>query len=356
MKYLILYLTIVLTFCSCSKEELFQNYARHNFWLFHKGAELPIVVEGNTNSKIFLLLLHGGPGDTAQAYNAFNQPFTDLLEDKYAMVYYDQRNAGLARGDWNEDFYTIEQHIEDLEKVIELLVFKFGSDIQVFLSGHSWGGYLGTAFLIKEDNQNKVVSWINIDGGINRNQWILDRFIRIPEIANEQISLNSFVDQWTEILNDINEEKNLGITQYNVESEINLNRIVRRSENLLFNSNIIETNVNSTFDGVYLNNYHPFIVEANSDRNISPLINQMYEQYDALIDENLKKLTLPALSIYGKYDVRTPKQQGDYLIENISTEMVDKKNVIIDNAGHSPMRTAPDILANEIIDWIEKYR
>lgn len=358
MKKIFFYLSIVaaILLSSCSKEELFQDTSKHTFWLSHKGADLPIVVEGNTNSKVFVILLHGGPGDTAQGFNAFTQPFTDLLEEKYAMVYYDQRNAGLSRGNWDESLFTIEQHIEDLEKVIEFMHFQFGEDIQIFLSGQSWGGYLGTAFLITDDNENKVEAWINIDGGINRNGFITDRLIRIPEIANEQIVQNNFVEEWTAILQEIEAEKLLGVNQYDVDTESNLAKIMLRGERLIGKSGIFNRNVTSTLKGTYSTNYHPFIVIGNGNRSINPLIKQMYEQYDGLIDANLSKLTLPVLSIYGKYDIRTPKQQGEYLNGKISTPSEDKKMIIMENAGHTPMRSEPVLVATEMINWIEKYR
>lgn len=360
MKRLFFYINIVsfLLLSACSKEELFQEGSNHKFWLSHKGAELPITVEGNTSSKTFVILLHGGPGGSAQEFNSFTQPFTDLLEEKYAMVYYDQRNAGLSRGDWNEDLFTIEQHIEDLEKVIEFIEFKFGEDIQIFLSGQSWGGYLGTAFLITDDNENKVKAWINIDGGITRNGFLRDRFIRIPEVANEQIAQDIFVEEWTTILQDIEEEKQLNISQYSSDTEINkpITSIMIRSENIIFKSGVLEHNTTSNFEATYKTNFHPFISIGNQQRSNAPLRKQMFEKYDGLIDANLNKLTLPVLSIYGKYDVRTPKQQGEYLLEGISTPLNDKKMIIVDNAGHAPMRNRPDLVATEMIDWIEKYR
>ena len=358
MKRLFFYFLLLgaILFSACNKEELFQDSSSHTFWLSHKGADLPIIVEGNTNSKIFVILLHGGPGGSAHEINSFTQPFTDLLEEKYAMVYYDQRNAGLSRGNWDEALFTVEQHIEDLEKVIEFIEFKFGEDSQIFLSGHSWGGYLGTAFLITDDNESKVKAWINIDGGINRNRWQNDRFIRIAEIANEQILQNNFVEEWTAILQDIEAEKRLGITQYSVETEANLNCIMSRGEFLLGKSGIFKLNVNPVFEGVYSTNYHPFISIANGNIDITPLINQIYEQYDDLIDTNLSNLTLPVLSIYGKYDIRTPKQQGEYLLEKVSTPSEDKKILIVDNVGHDPMRNEPILVATEMINWIEKYR
>ncbi len=341
---------------SCEEEALFQDSVRHNMWMFHKGAELPVVVEGNTNSKVFLLLLHGGPGGSAQEYNSFNNPFTQPLEDNYAMVYYDQRNAGMARGEWDPALYTIDQHIEDLEQIIKLLRFKFGEDIKLFLAGHSWGAYLGTAFLTKESNQDGIIAWLNIDGAINRNQNYKDRLIHIKKIAEERIALNSFTNEWMAVLDDIQLENEKQTIQYDAEKEKGLNKIMSTAESILGRSDLFEVNVDSYFDGIFSNNFHPFIDNANGFRNKVPLINQMYSPFDKRIEENLFKLTLPVFCIYGYYDLRTPFQQSSFLLNAVSTSDVEKKELILMASGHSPMRTQPEILAAAIMEWVEKYK
>jgi len=44
------------------------------------------------------------------------------------------------------------------------------------------------------------------------------------------------------------------------------------------------------------------------------------------------------------------------LNEGVSTPSEDKKLIIVDNAGHSPMRNEPHLVATQMINWIEKYR
>ena len=75
MKYLISLSFLLLLASSCSKEDLFSEQSRADLWLFHEGAKLPIVVEGNTQSQVFVILLHGGPGGTAQSFNAESKAF-----------------------------------------------------------------------------------------------------------------------------------------------------------------------------------------------------------------------------------------------------------------------------------------
>ncbi|MEY4905942.1 MAG: hypothetical protein RLZZ292_3757, partial [Bacteroidota bacterium] len=49
-----------LCFFACQKEEiLFSEQVKLDFWLDHKGSQMPITIEGNSNSKVFVLLIHG---------------------------------------------------------------------------------------------------------------------------------------------------------------------------------------------------------------------------------------------------------------------------------------------------------
>lgn len=320
------------------------------------GAKMPIVVEGNTQSKIFILLLHGGPGGTAQIFNTYLKSFTDPLEDEYAMVYYDQRNSGIALGEWDEEKLTVEQYIDDLSKVIDLLQFKFGDDIQLFLAGHSWGGYLGTSFLLNTENQARIKGWINIDGLIHRNMNQFHVLDRIDSIGLEQINNATNVSAWEEILANVQEERNKSITQYDVVSEGEVFDLLHAAEIQINRDKVLSyKNSNSSFLSIYQDNYDLFRILINGNRE-KKLRSQMYEEFDFLIDVNLVNITIPLLSIYGYYDVNTPLKQGEYFNKNISTSEEDKKLVVLGKSGHTSMGNEPESLVSEITTWIEKYK
>ncbi len=356
MKYLVPILFLVLFSQGCSNEELFIEDARRDLWLIHEGAKLPIVVEGNTQSKVFVILLHGGPGGTAQDYNAGAKPFTDVLESDYAMVYYDQRNAGLAVGEWNEEKLTIEQHVEDLDKVIDLLLQEYDNDIQLFLAGHSWGGYLGTAFLLESERAARVQAWININGLVHRNRNLFDVIERVEQIGSEQITEGVNEDQWQSVLETVNLEKDRGIVQYDVDSEDSVFDLIRQAENQIDRDKVLDNIFSSEFSAIYNDNYDPFrILQTDTKSRDRTLRSQMY-LFDLIIEEAVENITLPTLNIYGYYDVNTPLQQGEYLFNEIGTLDEDKKIVVLGKSGHSSMRNEPVELANEMIEWIEKYK
>lgn len=348
---------LILILCSfaCNKEELFDDNADIHLWLFHEGAEMPVVVEGNTNSKVFLILLHGGPGSSAQTFNTFLTPFSDPLEEDFAMVYWDQRNSGLSRGDWNESKLTLDQHIEDLDQVIELLKFKFGNDIIIFLSGHSWGGYLSQIYLLDQERQNKVRAWIDIDGLLNRNQNLKDALAKVKDVCEQRIAANSTNQlAWSTLLEDTQSEIDKNTLNYDEISEDLPFNLIKRAELLISGDGLLDSKIGSGFQATYQNNSHPPILAPN-DRTLPFLVPMMFEK-DNFIINNLINIEIPSLFLYGFYDVRTPVAQGEYCFENISTPEEDKKIVTFQRSGHSSLNNQPAEITAEIKLWIEKYK
>jgi len=68
IKYI--FFSLIVVFISCNKnDEAIGTNVSDLLWLENKGAQMQILVEGNTASKTFILLLHGGPGGNSGAYN-----------------------------------------------------------------------------------------------------------------------------------------------------------------------------------------------------------------------------------------------------------------------------------------------
>ncbi|MCT4580287.1 MAG: alpha/beta hydrolase [Flavobacteriales bacterium] len=87
-----------------------------------------------------ILFLHGGPG-----YNAANFESTTaekLAQKGFFVVLYDRRGEG--RSVDTSAKFTFEQTVEDLNSIIETYSLK-----KVTLIGHSFGGVVGTKYLLK---------------------------------------------------------------------------------------------------------------------------------------------------------------------------------------------------------------
>lgn len=349
---LMLLMFLLLTKCGIDNDEIFGEEVRHQIWLTNDGADLAITVEGNTHSKRLCLMVHGGPGASSHEFNTFTKPFTDIIERDYAMVYYDQRAAGISKGIIDDETQTIAQHIDDLDKVIDMLYFRYGEDISIALMGHSWGGYLTGAYILDSNRASKVGAWVNIDGGIHRSNFINDDMRRIIEIADIEIANGQRISEWTDFKNQAIIQLDSNIVKYTYASQEAPFRILSGVEQLINQEGILENITGSTFDAIYLNNYQPFIASANDSRSSQQVQEEMFE-FDATVEAQLPDVTLPTINLYGYWDVRTALQQGEYVYNTIATPEESKALVILEDSGHSPMVNEPDRLGNTIIDWLE---
>lgn len=101
-----------------------------------------------------LLIVHGGPGDNS-AY--LIETLGKQLENKYNIIWYDQRGAGKSERDLSYDMYAITAHVEDIKRVQEAA----GVD-KVILVAHSWGGVPAGIYAAKYPE--KVRAFVNING------------------------------------------------------------------------------------------------------------------------------------------------------------------------------------------------
>ena len=121
-----------------------------DYWYFRTdGVDIPVRVEGNLDSGVVLLMLHGGPGGSAVDYN-FGLD-AELLEEAYAVAYYDQRGQGGTHGNFDASVYGVQQVADDNANLIRAIRARYGEETSVWLYGHSWGGMLGTATLVDTD-------------------------------------------------------------------------------------------------------------------------------------------------------------------------------------------------------------
>ncbi|MCF6357966.1 MAG: alpha/beta fold hydrolase, partial [Draconibacterium sp.] len=196
IKYTLLVLTVMILF-SCSKEE---DLGKMNTTIYvrNDGADMPIYIRGNVNSKVIILIVHGGPGGNGLEYR--DGLWTVDLEEKYAMAYWDQRGQGMSQGHYKKEDVTVARMAEDMVAVVKVLKKKFGNDISVFAIGHSWGGTLSAKFMTTGNNQYSLKGWIESDGAHDlpkNNKESVKMFI---DIAEEQIAAGNSVENWEEIL------------------------------------------------------------------------------------------------------------------------------------------------------------
>jgi pimeloyl-ACP methyl ester carboxylesterase len=347
MKHIfLLFILVFLTMTSCQKEKItLAQKVSETFYIENSGTSMHILVEGNTSSKVFIVFVHGGPGVGAFVYNS--DYLSNNIEDKYAIVYWDQRNSGASQGNSNGKYLTLEQMTDDLKKVIQVIKFRYGQSSEVFIMGHSFGGLLTSSFMTTGNNQDMVQGWIFADG--SQNYPLNDTLTRqmLLSIGQQQIALNKNRVNWQEIVSYCNahtgnfsfDESNQ-MMKYAEDAETYFNEVTKVNSRELLLNNAVKFNWPLTS---MLMNYL-YSSEANFNKDLAKIE----------FSSSLNKVTLPVLILFGQYDFVCPKGLGYDLFNRISS--TDKKIVISPISGHNIMFQDEVLFCREVNEFIALHR
>ncbi|WP_266204958.1 proline iminopeptidase-family hydrolase [Pontibacter kalidii] len=95
------------------------------------------------NPTIKLLLLHGGPGGTHEAFECFDSYLPKAGIEYY---YYDQLGSHYSDKPDDTSLWNIDRFVEEVEQVRQAL--QLGKS-NFYLLGHSWGGILATEYALR---------------------------------------------------------------------------------------------------------------------------------------------------------------------------------------------------------------
>ncbi len=347
---LIVLILISITISSCQKEDL--NNLDTTIVVRHKGADIPAYIHGNGAEKVFLIILHGGPGGDGLTYRT--GCIKNEIEKEFAVVYLDQRGSGMAQGNYSSDEINIDIMAEDVVAVTKVLQQKYGKESRFFLLGHSWGGTLGSALLIKGNNQNIFKGWIEVDGAHDMKEMYYENIRFFKSTAEEQIALDNSVDYWTTVLNKVNTFDTIA---YEVDGFSYMNPEAYKAETKLLEDSVIVIlgDASDFLDGLknstFVNN--PLTTMWNGIVTRYTLSNQGIWENLSYTSE-LYKIKIPSLLLWGRYDLVIPPKMGQDAFDNIGS--ADKKVVFFEKSGHSPMDNEPDKFAIEVISFINKYK
>lgn len=337
-------LTVLLAFLSlssCSKNDAL-NELDETIFVRHKSSDMPAYIRGNGSENVFLVTLNGGPGGVGLEFvgTAFSQ-----IEKHYAVAYFDQRGSGMSQGSYSEDEVSLDLMAEDVLALAKVLKKKYGNDSQLFLLGHSWGGTLGTATLVKD--QSDFSGWIEVDGA-NNPAGLYDLYIEtFTSTANEQISLGNSVDFWEAALESVAQVDPIS----NLDDFLELNSLAFDLEERLNDDGFLNApDIGSEADNVIFQ-YNVLTASWNGNQIAKILVEQQGLFQTTDFTSQLSQISLPSLFISGQYDMIVPIASAQTAFNTIGSEI--KELQVFERSGHSPIASEPERFATEVLGFID---
>jgi len=319
---------------------MYSNRLAETIYVRHRGADMPAHIHGNATDKVFLIILHGGPGGTG-LQTRVNTMITEV-EQNNAVVYFDQRGSGNAQGHYAQEDVSLDLMADDVLALTEALKLKYGDESRFFLLGHSWGGTLGPVVLLKR--QDEFLGWIDVAGAHNWQDSYDTYRTHLREYADEQIALGNSTGHWEDVRSTT---ETVG-PMYSNEDFFLLNSAAHNSEAVLAQDGIINEPKFIGEDGVE----HSLILRNNGQ------IVRALERQNLFRDENLtdrlSMITLPSLVLWGRHDLIVSPRFAQEGFTNLGG--TQKELFFFERSGHSPMNTEPDLFAEKLIDFINRFR
>lgn len=336
---------LCLSMVSCDKEFVLQNDMEESFYVRNNGSDMPIFVRGNGDANKILLLLHGGPGDTSVSY--LNSAYSQQLHEHYAVAYWDQRQQGNSHGHIDKEENGLRQIVEDAHHVVKALQHRYGQDVEIYLWGHSWGGAVGTAYLQTDTYQDGIAGFIEVSGGYDFdfiNQSLITKMLNQAEV---EIASGNNLDFWNEVVDYI---ENLDTEDLSTEETLQLNSFAGTIERDELINDLYEISSTRGYESVDDGVSNPISVTFNALSIFTQKI-LIDELLSLSLSENLDKITVPTLLIWGQYDFKVPIALGQYAFDNIGSE--DKTFLVYPHAGHTTMRYDPDRFVDDVREFVD---
>jgi len=272
------------------------------------------------NSKIKVLLLHGGPGASHEIFENFDGY---LPNEQIEYIYYDQLESYYSDQPNDSTLWTIEHFVDEVEQVRKAL--NLNKD-NFYLLGQSWGGILAMEYALKyQDNLKGLI------------------------ISNMVASIPEYEKYAAEVLGpqlppDVYKE----ITAFEAKEDFGNPRYAELVQQYYYTKHVLRKPleewpefINRTFKHlnpniyVYMQGYSEFGVTGNAS----------LKGWD--VSNRLPKIKVPTLMLGGKYDTMDPKY-----MEWMSTQ-VQKGRSITTNGSHLSQYDDPDIYFSGLIQFIK---
>jgi len=288
--------------------EKYLDFKTYNTYVRIVGAEY---------KKAPLIILHGGPGSTANSYELLD-PIADL--DKRPIIMYDQIGCGKSFVEVENPnlFFKSELFIEELENLITKLKIK-----DYHLLGHSWGGMLAMLYLTKK-KRCSCLSAIFSSSLASTATWSKETKRLLKYLSNKDI----------EIFNLAERGKNYSSEEYKIAYSHYVNNFI---------GPVDKTNLPECLKRAKIKGQESYL-SMWGENEFTPSGN--LKNYD--VKKKLNKLNLPCLIISGTDDESTPL---------VNKEIYDslqcyKKWILYPNARHMTYFDCNEQYIKDVIEFL----
>ena len=320
---------------------------RHFYVHTDDGAELKVLLEGNLDSGVILLLLHGGPVGSAHVYNSGS--YAEELEARYAVAYLDQRGQGASQGRIDSREYTLQRAADDVDTVVDVLRGRYGEDVDIYLLGHSWGGMLGTLALLDTDASDDITGWAETAGC--HDSLLEPRYVvsRMTEVGEAEVAAGREEARWGTILSFV-QAFDPEATVFDDEDLYYLNQYGYEAESLLDVITWEDPIAADRFAGLR-DPQRDGVAWWTASRELDVLYD---EASTSGFTDRLGEIDVPGLYLYASYDFVCPAQLGrDAVAVNPHGE---SRYVELEHSGHSLMSNEPAAYVAAVEEFVEDTR
>lgn len=329
-------ISLQISLLSCSGYD--DENADELFFVENRGATMPVWVRGNRHSDTYILILHGGPGmGSFTMLKGFRE-----LEKSYRCIYWDQRGAGSSLGNALEETFTIEQHVADLELLMKIVRAKYSVG-SLFLAGHSWGGALGTKFLLKESNQEGISGWIDIAGGHNTVRGHKLSRQMVIAYAQSQIAVDCDKKYWKKAVEWYSDNPT-----FNGDNFLQHDRYTVEAKGIY-----ADPDKKPDRKDIFFNS--PYSVVTSYSNSAHSVKHTNFFDFD--FTQEMSGITVPSLIIWGKKDMCMPPVLAEEAYNSLGTPPAGKEPVVyLDNSAHYPFDEENGKFTKAVVEFVEKYR
>ena len=336
-RFTLLLIIVLFVLSSCSQES---NYSGDHFFLYNMGASMPVLVQGNMESDVLVIFLHGGPGGNASTAS-YLPVFQELGQD-YMMAYWDQRGSGLSQGNAYTHAYTLETFVSDLNFLVETCKERYSSP-KIFLYGISWGGALGCAYLSTDTLQNKITGFINMDSGHNLVEGLPLSVDFVENFADSMVALDSNITYWDEVSSWCKTDPDMTVP----DNYFTYAEYLRNTNATRMDDRPVE-NATIAIDDI-LNSYMSMSLFFSGQH-----LAQNFNILELNLSPQLHKITIPTLVLWGRHDGVNTIEMGYDAYNNIGS--TEKSMVVLENSAHSGYLEEKEAFKSAFTSFIETYR